>query len=387
MLGDIYYSNHYKNVVTSFAGEIRDRGVGVTSDHVFILGVDKVDFLKIPHVCQGCWTTVFVIYKGGFNNGRYMIKSENTGAKTGYFDCHGPPKPTVERSCIIGDSGEVTGFTGLISQIDIYKGTDLLSIPNALRDLLFFDHRPKDYTLYDGNLDKLRMNEQCSYFFSSKGDFILNHTGVIAGLKSQSIIRNRDAMERAALWGSLKIEKIPGTEFLAVRIVGNTLEVENVNIAKGKLNSYTCVAITFKLYNEIPREDAFLISNSDNTRAIGIDSDFNIFVLGDDSKIPVWTGKMNLRGYNTLFVLWSNIDNMDYSYVYYNNRKTKFETKINRAESIEETLYICGTSDHKRDRNFKGYISALDVYTAIEPIETFPEVLMEKLLEDHYTRR
>ena len=233
LLGDIYYSNHYKNVVTSFAGEIRDRGVGVTSDHVFILGVDKVDFIKIPHVCQGCWTTVFVIYKGGFNNGRYMIKSENTGAKTGYFDCHGPPKPTVERSCIIGDSGEVTGFTGLISQIDIYKGTDLLSIPNALRDLLFFDHRPKDYTLYDGNLDKLRMNEQCSYFFSSKGDFILNHTGVIAGLKSQSIIRNRDAMERAALWGSLKIEKIPGTEFLAVRIVGNTSEVKNVNIAQG----------------------------------------------------------------------------------------------------------------------------------------------------------
>ena len=163
MLGDIYYSNHYKNVVTSFAGEIRDRGVGVTSDHVFILGVDKVDFIKIPHVCQGCWTTVFVIYKGGSNNGRYMIKSENTGAKTGYFDCHGPLKPTVERSCIIGDSGEVTGFTGLISQIDINNGTDLLSIPNALRDLLYFDHRPKgDHTIYDGNLDKLRMNEQCT---------------------------------------------------------------------------------------------------------------------------------------------------------------------------------------------------------------------------------
>ena len=110
-----------------------------------------------------------------------------------------------------------------------------------------------------------------------------------------------------------------------------------------------------------------------------------LLMYGNDSKRPVWRGKINPWVYTSLFVLWSNIDDLDYSYVYFGDEKIKFETQINRAE--EERFYICGTSDRKRDRNFKGYISALDVYTAIEPNETFPEILMEKLLEDHYERR
>ena len=58
-----------------------------------------------------------------------------------------------------------------------------------------------------------------------------------------------------------------------------------------------------------------------------------------------------------------------------------------RTESDEESLYICGTSDLKQGLNFQGYISALDVYTAIEPVETFPDVLRDKLLADHMKRR
>ena len=221
-------------------------------------------------------------------------------------------------------------------------------------------------------IEWFRENEDCCYYFKQRNDFIWSSEkpSKILGFKTHS--KNGENAINLKPTKETKIVKLSSRRAYCVEFNNSLFRVKNVEIANGK-PSYTVVILTFKL-DIYPTEEQFIVTTAKGDRSISV-KEKNIKISGFTYDMEFL---YNFRKWNTLYVQWTNMDDMK-GWVYFGDNHVELTTTTPSKQRFG--IYI-GAKKSKR-QSFVGCLAALEIYEAIAPPEkVFPAEFRKMLIKD-----
>ena len=231
----------------------------------------------------------------------------------------------------------------------------------------------------NGVLEMIRKNNECTFYFDSEKDGIIDGGEGKIALKDR--FGNNNAMCLSNFQKPVKIGK-----FYGLPLKDTLYKIENCDTAT--IESSICVvALQFKLISKISNEDDYIFTNETGSRGVTV-SKKALNILGTDPMDLAYTR----RGWNTLLIQWSCIEKDQDGKCFFilNGRRGEFtpHTEITRAKD----LYLGGHQAGKQFANVM--ISSFEIYFRIidngpdgKPLPYLMPKEMLQVIEDGMTFR